>query len=176
MPNWLRSFTEILRFWQTWFFTVTVTIPTVWAFVSTNAAGLPAHQIILYSGGAFALFSGGAMFCILIASWLEHTIGPRRLVYKSMEMLNELSKREHKHIFLRDLAEHWAGTVGSIPHHGTWVRWNSRFRDLKDATNRGLLSSEMTAVRPQGRANMKTRVTIESALKFFESDEWKQYS
>ena len=171
MPKWFKTVTDVLAYPHTWI-GVLGAAGTIWGWLTSYLAGLPAQDIALRTGTAFALFMGGALFMTKVIDWIKDEIGPRRNVKNLTKIMSELSKRRHTDILLRDLAEYWAGTVREKGNHESWARWNVRFRDLKDATDGRLLTQ---SGEPRPHANMDAKVTIESALKFFQSNEWRRF-
>ena len=164
--------TNILGYWETWFTVITSTVPTMWTLVSSYTSGLPAYQIILYTGEVFAFFTGGAVFFVWLCHWAQQTIGAYSGVAKSIEAIGEMRTRNHKDISISQLAELWSGysNDGVFDH---WRRWNMRLRDLKDAADADeLVVTEM----PNGTKNMNALVSLDSAMRFFESGTWRKFA
>lgn len=171
MHSWFKNVTEVLRIWQTWFVAVTVTIPTVYTFITAKAEGVPPYLLTIYTGQALTFFAALALLVWVMSDRVQERIGPRRQVRKTQSILSDLAKRRHTDIGLPILAEYWSGHTHTGGHE-SWAKWNVRFRDLKDATNDGLLITSSPLPLQNG---MKTSVTIESAIRFFESGEWHKF-
>jgi hypothetical protein len=173
MRRILKAVTDWLGYWQTWAAIVSGA-GTMWGGFAAYLAGLPQHEIAMYTGITFATFTGGALLVVHLWEWLNAFVGLRARVPETVQSLRDLKTRGSGDVVLAVVVGLWTGHTGIYGTGSTeqWVRWTLRLRDLKQAAEDGVLIT----VPPGSHPNKTTKVTIDSALDFFESGKWKAYA
>lgn len=175
MRKFFKTITDLAGYWQTWVGIVSGAI-TVWEIFEAHARKLPADEVILRGSAVFALTFAGALFLVKLWEWIEEKHGHAAGVRRARETLQDLLDHRHTEIKLSDLARVWSGSTWNQPGgrqtFDEWRKWNSKLRELKDATNGELIE---VASNPDGRVTLRTMLRMDSALKFFASSEWKHF-
>lgn len=174
MPKWVGSFTEIWRFWQTWFFAVTTTIPAVAQLWLTMTRKLPAHEIIFYVGGTLVFFGLLAVLMIHIAALAGTKLGEGRKAMETARRLQGMHETGHGPAELQRIIQLWTGIQDPRHSEVERVDWQIALRQFKRCAELGHFTFANDAndtVHPG--AHLGSRCDLPTTAHFFRRLAWR---
>jgi hypothetical protein len=173
MPSWLKSFTEAWRFWQTWLFTVTTTIPTIVQVWAAKSRGVPLDQLIFYGAATFMFCAVGAVFVIHLIALVGTKVGDGMRAWKVADMLENLHRTKHDPVTVAYVIQLYTGVDPMDSTLGDMTKAKIEMRDIKACGSMGHFGFQNVGDRAHlDDCSVKSICDYESTAKFFRRLAW----